>query len=231
MLNGLTIFGIYYLINTINHPNKNKFLFFAHFLVSCLLFANTLYFSHFFTLLPIHIFYQIKHLKGVSDSVRNLMNFKYLLFFVDVILLWIYQRNVVWQTRPLQGRRRLRRYLVLSLVVLMVWGGIQVLYNNVTGYYTPLNLGVFNYHIYDIANFVRGKVPAEEVETTWTDVLEEEESSQELAKYFGIAEGRNVIMVQAESLQSFVLNRQVDGQWITPVFHHLLAKGHGVISS
>ncbi|WP_026477334.1 LTA synthase family protein [Alkaliphilus transvaalensis] len=223
VLNGVTIFGIYLWINLIKSEKRVKFLLVSYFLVSLLLFANTMYYSHFVTLMPIHIIYQIRHLKGVSNSVNNLMQFRYLLFLIDVILLAILQRKVSWKATPIMGVARRKNYKVIALIAIFVFGSIQGVYYNAVGYYTPLNLGVFNYHIYDLATFLVRRPPDLEYEEAWTEILEEEELPA-IVEYHGLAEGRNVFVIQAESLQSFVLGRQVNGQWITPNLNQLMAE-------
>jgi phosphoglycerol transferase MdoB-like AlkP superfamily enzyme len=46
----------------------------------------------------------------------------------------------------------------------------------------------------------------------------------ESGKYFGIAKDRNLIVIQVESLQNFVINREYNGQEITPHLNKLLQK-------
>ncbi len=224
ILNGVTVFGIYQLVSMTAKKNKRRALLITHFLISLLLFSNSLYFSHFATLMPIHIFNQVKHLKGVSSSVSNLMQLKYLLFFIDSLLIWFIQ----WKfgSNPIQRfkRKTYKDYLVLMVAILVVLGSCQGLFGNIKGYYTPFNLGMVNYHLYDIVDFLKHKLPlVEAYEETWNEVLPEEDMLEEENKqFFGVAEGKNVIIIQAESLQSFVLQKQVNGQWITPVLNGLI---------
>src|SRR5699024_6264468 len=45
---------------------------------------------------------------------------------------------------------------------------------------------------------------------------------QEKTDYYGIAEGKNVIFIMLESLQTFVLNNTVYGEEITPFLNQLI---------
>ena len=48
--------------------------------------------------------------------------------------------------------------------------------------------------------------------------------SQAFSEYYGIAEGRNVIVLQVEAMQNFVIGAYYEGQEITPNLNRLIAK-------
>ncbi len=221
LLNGLTAACIYLIVNMVKEHKRIKFLFGTHLVMSILFFANTMYFSHFFTLLPVHIFYQAKHLKGVSSSVGSLLRLDYLLFFGDVILLFFIAKKEDWTTIQLKNKNRLFSYLMIVLLVFSVWGGSSGLPGREEGYYTPFNLGMLNYHFYDLLSFM-GRVEAHPVEETAIKEILEEEPQENQHQYFGLAKGKNVFVIQAESLQSFVLQKEVNGQYIAPVLNSLI---------
>jgi lipoteichoic acid synthase len=45
-------------------------------------------------------------------------------------------------------------------------------------------------------------------------------------KLFGVAEGRNIITIQLESVQSFLIGATVNGTEITPVLNNLLKESY-----
>lgn len=47
-------------------------------------------------------------------------------------------------------------------------------------------------------------------------------------KYTGVGKGKNLIVIQVESLQNFVIGRDYDGQEITPNLNKLIAEGPGL---
>ena len=44
-------------------------------------------------------------------------------------------------------------------------------------------------------------------------------------EYAGISENKNLIVIQVESLESFVLGKEINGKKITPVMDELIQKG------
>ena len=86
------------------------------------------------------------------------------------------------------------------------------------------NIGTYNYHIYDV--FIQSKSHAQRALADGSELVEVENYSN--ANYaapnpemFGAAKGRNVIAVSLESLQSFVINEEMDGHVITPFLNEL----------
>ena len=86
------------------------------------------------------------------------------------------------------------------------------------------NIGAYNYHIYDIV--LQSKSHAQRVLADGSELVEV--SNYINANYaepdpemFGIAEGRNIIAISLESLQSFVINEEMNGEVITPFLNEL----------
>jgi phosphoglycerol transferase MdoB-like AlkP superfamily enzyme len=82
-------------------------------------------------------------------------------------------------------------------------------------------LGVFGFHAYDIWNYARSTVlraPATDAEiseaTAWLLARAPQRAGR--APLFGAARGRNLIVIQVESLQDFVIDFQVGGQDVMP---------------
>src|SRR5699024_6340201 len=91
--------------------------------------------------------------------------------------------------------------------------------------YLVKNIGVFYYHIYDIA--LQSKMRSEKAIANDHDLLKikhyinDEIRSNTESQLFGEAEGRNVIFISAESVQSFVINQTLHDEEITPFLNEL----------
>lgn len=91
------------------------------------------------------------------------------------------------------------------------------------------NISVYNFHIYDAV--LQSKTSAQRA-------LADSDSLTEIENYVnanrkasnedlqGIAQGRNVILLSLESLQSFVLNEELNGQEITPFLNDLIGESY-----
>jgi lipoteichoic acid synthase len=86
------------------------------------------------------------------------------------------------------------------------------------------SVGPYNYHLYDIG--VEATVP-------FTKMLASKSDTEASIKYtqskkhnnsdlFGVADGKNVVLISMESTQNFVINQKVDGEEITPFLNSLI---------
>jgi phosphoglycerol transferase MdoB-like AlkP superfamily enzyme len=90
-----------------------------------------------------------------------------------------------------------------------------------------VSIGSLNYHLVDLVTLAtdrfrghKGGLGLEEV-VGWFQVR----PSGTAHNYHGIAAGKNLIVIQVEALQSFVLNRSVGGVEITPNLNRLARRG------
>lgn len=91
--------------------------------------------------------------------------------------------------------------------------------------YLVKNIGLLNYHVYDLV--VHSKTESQRVFADGNEIPEIQEYIDENVKItgnsdmFGAAEGKNVIFINAESLQQFVINNEVNGEEVTPFLNSL----------
>ena len=89
-------------------------------------------------------------------------------------------------------------------------------------------IGIINYSIRDGVGFAfrRTVLSVEDIQyaTDWFLGKTPEEEEKE-RRGFGVAKGRNLILIQVESLEQAVIGEKVDGQEITPYLNALAAEG------
>lgn len=219
--NFLVVLAIYCLASTVKDEKRIKIYFSINFTLSILFFIDIMYFSHFFTLIPLHSIYQVGHLGSVSNSVISLLKPQYFLIFIDTFILMIYYRKKHEVNFTSFKKGKLSLAMVCLLLIFSVIGITHKIGRDTEGNYTPYNLGVINYHIYDIARFfIKSPLEIDAVEAIINTVENQDKGKQG----FALAENRNIIVIQAESLQNFVINREVEGKKITPVLNKLINK-------
>ncbi len=102
---------------------------------------------------------------------------------------------------------------------------ICLLVFNFSGSYMITSLSnqeIYSYHVKDIVARLTGNnlnEPGTEFMYSVTDSYETEKNGP----LFGVAKGRNLIVIQLESLQNFVVNTVYNGQEITPNLNQLIA--------
>ncbi len=82
------------------------------------------------------------------------------------------------------------------------------------------NQEIITYHIKDIIE--NGLNKGTDEDKGGLSAFEDNYDIEKLGPLFGVAEGRNLIVIQLESFQNFVINREYNGQEITPVLNSLI---------
>ncbi|SET54632.1 Phosphoglycerol transferase MdoB [Natronincola peptidivorans] len=221
--NFLIIIGIYSLASLVKEHRRLTVFLTINIVLSALFFIDVMYYSHFFTLVPAQSIYQVGQLGPVSESIFFLIRPYYFLLFTDTLLLWRYSRkNNKGRSREIfvASRKQKLVYLtVFGLVLLFTVGITYRTVRNTNGNYTPYNLGAIHFHLFDLVNlFVRSPLDIDKVE----GIVETINQDTGERNGFAVAQNRNVIVIQAESIQSFVINKEIEGQMITPVLNQLI---------
>src|SRR5699024_7326460 len=92
--------------------------------------------------------------------------------------------------------------------------------------YLVKNIGLFNYHIYDVVQQSLTKTQRVFADGNELPDIEAYVNSNVRSKgdfnLFGAAENKNIIFISAESVQETVINRNVNGKEITPFLNDLI---------
>lgn len=91
--------------------------------------------------------------------------------------------------------------------------------------------GLFGFHGYDTYRYAKehwfgGGVTEEQIQEAraWFDGRLQLQQQAEKEPLFGAAKGKNVLMIQAEAFQTFVIGQSVNGRPITPNLNELIGK-------
>lgn len=118
----------------------------------------------------------------------------------------------IWASLPKQIKKLYNTLLIVLVVALIIENPLG------SAFITSLtSQEFFLTHIKDIADYI--DAPEEESDYYLATGTYEKQKDGEL---FGIAEGRNLIMVQMESMQSMMLQQDYFGQEITPFLNSLI---------
>jgi lipoteichoic acid synthase len=201
-------------------------------LISIVLFSNTLYLDYYSSPITISTFYQTTNLSGLGDSILYLFHYKYLLFLTDLIFLpfFFIRRTFLYQKAPSMIKGFIPFCFVGMLAISLK--PVKLVYldhmENPIQAYDSLDLivqyGLIGHHALDAyfhirdANFTLSSEDRKRIEKQ----LSQKPTIQIEHDYEGMGKGKNLIMIQVESLQHFVLNKEIDGQEITPTLNDLL---------
>ncbi len=206
--------------------------------VSFILFADVVHYRYFDGFTSVALLLQLGQVGNVTDSIISLIHLKDLLFWLDVFLsipLFI----LIWKKKWFSEKKRA---IIAGILAFMVgwfciqqplhvfyqYGGKKILEKMIASESIYKFTGIYGYHYFDMKrNFVDHILKKKRVSEERADEIQEwfkTNTGDTTQQTFGIAEGKNLIVVQLEAVQDFVINRKVKGQEITPYLNELVNK-------
>lgn len=196
-------------------------------LVGLILFADTLYGRYYGLPLSMAILYQLGFIDDVQGSTASLLKWKDIVFFLDlpVLLLCLVMIRKSW-VRKIKLIMRGALLLAMALLV-MTFSVLAKDVNTMHHAYERKNIakdfGVYYYHAYDIKDTIDGYLNKfKSVDQHDLDmVLNYYDNKADNKVLDHTYEGYNLIVVQVEALQEFVVDLQIEGQAVTPYLNEL----------
>ncbi len=169
--------------------------------------------------------------QGLSGSSLALTNIHDILYWIDliVIIVLIVFKKIKIDHRPLNKRIGLAvtSFSVLFFVVnlsLAEMDSPQLLTRTFDRTYIVKYLGLDAFTVYDgLKSQHNNDLRATATKSELSDVLKFTRShyAKPNKKYYGIAKGKNVIVIHLESFQQFLIGKKINGQEVTPFLNKL----------
>jgi len=211
------------------------FLVICNSLFSLLLVADLMYYRGFSSFISPYLLSQTTNLDNLSSSIVSMLRLIDLLFIIDLfVLVGIGLKFKIFYAKAERN--------IVTLLILFVLSVSYVYYQHVqldlngkgedmlfrvswSPNQTMSNLSPLGYHAFDVYNYYINKqstkLTPEENQAIKRWFAQKQENLP-ANSYKGIFTGQNLIMIQVESLENFVINQKVDGQEITPNLNKLL---------
>lgn len=216
------------------------YLFIIDAIITALIVLDVTYFRGFYTMPSALLLTQTANLDNMGGTIMSMFSNMDFLFILDFIVLGIF----VFFTR--KSYTTVKRRAPISFLVIFISSIIFIAYvpfnlhilknedvkngyifsnydpTNTARYFSPLG-----YHIFDAYNVYQDSKPYE-LEAEDKNQIDKFYASKENLpdnEYAGLLEGKNLLVIQVESLESFIIGKEVNGQKITPVMDDLISKG------
>ncbi|MDT0203473.1 LTA synthase family protein [Nocardioides sp. AE5] len=204
----------------------------ADLIASLILVGDVLFFRWFSTIPPLPMLSQTGQLGGVRDTVTSLVSPQVVLLFVDVVVLAVLAAHRPGRRTsepvPVVGSTRAAALAAVGAAVALALIGAllpgHALADRHADQVLARSTSPLPYHLYDVALTLAG-VEQESLEPrtlrSWHD---DRQATAKPTGLTGVASGSNVLTIQLEAMQSFVIGREIDGQPVTPNLNRLVAE-------
>jgi lipoteichoic acid synthase len=197
----------------------------ADFLLTLIVYADVLYVRYFGDVLSVAALGAADQVGMVTSSVFALMKPADILFFADLAFLPLIFRSSALQSMGTDSRRLARQASVALLaagLALSVFPVATLLRRGEYDYFKlrgASKVGLLNYHVYDLAINLRSderQVTPEGRARAEACLKGNGDRAPGSSELFGVARGKNLILVMVESLHAFPLGSVVNGTEVTP---------------
>ncbi len=221
--------AIFSLISWKSGDKKKRNIVVFYSLISILMFANAVYFSYFNTLLSINVLSQARQLNTVKNSIKHLLDFSKMILLLDIPFVYYYlnKKEKVFNGKGALKSEDYKNIFKTSSVFVL---SILIYLFGIGELKSVINQEFYSHQAVDFYHIVKSDRKSLAEEQTIEDGLKqiEKRMKNEGQNYQGIGKGKNLIVIQVESLANFVMFRDYDGQEITPNLNKLASSPHSL---
>ena len=232
----ITFLGIIYML-----PNRARIIstIILDLLISILLFADNLYYIYSSSVLSVAQIANLQYGEEIMGTIPMLIEIKHIIYFVDIILIIILllTKIIKIEIKDKADWKRNTLRIISGIIAICLLFTIDAKYVEKAGE-DPYNKDtqvkkgtIYGYHLSDIESLINIKKSAkydnkEELLSDYKKLKEKYNEKYEESNYNlkGILKGKNVIIVQLESVQEFVINKTINGKEITPNLNKFISE-------
>ncbi len=226
------ISGIFRYISGISRKHKTIIFSVIYIGISVLMFADVMYFNYYNQTVSVAQLWQIKNVAKVPQSFVATFIPMSIFIFVDIPFVINYFKRHREDIAGYRGSIRRRgnihkvnkkykpaKYFIAAAVFIFVAvnPADSVIIANATGEEFFVN------HVGDIYDNTLGRIAKKDIdEKEVISIMDNNAPDTETFELRGIAQGRNVIMIQLEAFQNFLINASYNGVCLTPNLNSLI---------
>lgn len=218
--------------------HKNKWATVMATFLTILLIIDTVYFLYFSALPSVGLLSSLGQASDVGPAIGTLLQWWMLLYFADIALVVIFKKSIKQFVSSLRQKNQHRKtgkktslvFTLISFAILIIAVsslGFSKLSDVMDEGYDTVSTaqyyGLFMAHGVDITRFIKEKTISlssgeKQIVSNW---VKNNKPNQATSNLNGAAKGKNIIVLQVESLGGFVINQEINGQEITPNLNKL----------
>ncbi|TVY01348.1 LTA synthase family protein [Cohnella terricola] len=187
--------------------------------VTSIFFAVIMYYKYFGVIVTYHALQQVNQVTEVRGSVFSLLHPYFLFIYTDIVvmlLLYFSPRYRAWGRSLAVKESRVLISAVFSVSLIGSATTVWTHSDSINELKQAENMGILNYEAYAVIASATQDVedPSNVTEEAIAKLRGTQSSANPL--YWGEAKGKNVIILQLEAAQNFLIDRKIDGREIAP---------------
>lgn len=220
-------------------PNRTRgiFVIVIDFLISLLLFGDHLYYVYSNSVLSVAQISNLQYGEEIMNTLPMVIQVRQILYFLDILILlglWL-GKIVKLEKKEKSTQKQILIRVMIGMVGILIFCFMDINYikkGKEKSYNKDFQIReatIFGYHISDIQNAFTMQTKYKNYDDMIGDYHQLKEKydmkyGQEIYPLEGILEDKNVIILQLESMQEFVVNKEINGKPITPNLNQFLSE-------
>lgn len=212
--------------------NKNRYIYLLIMTIigAFICFSNSIYYNNYLSFISISLIGSITFLKDVGNAVvDNVLELKDFIFFLEVPIFIIMYKLIGEEKNKSKFKYVFLSGIILLALLAPFYKGKDYarIWKNWNREYVVMQFGTY---IYQIDDFIVSLKPSlvnlfgsDNASKTFREYYSKPNIKQ-TNEYTNIFNGKNVLVIHAESLQNFVINKKINGKEITPNLNKLINK-------
>ncbi|MFC5528290.1 LTA synthase family protein [Cohnella yongneupensis] len=220
---------IFCLIEWFAKRRKVMYYVIVNLLVTVLYFAVLMYYKYYGIIATYHALKQADKVTAVGNSTYSLMDPYYLLVFFDIFVLAGFLIRASFKARSVRKPIRVKPFRKPAISI-MITISFSLCFFNIWTNKASMNenkqaeeMGILNYEIYTIfADTTEDEDLVEMEDITQSTIDQLKGITKPVAPQFeGVAKGKNLLIIQMESYQNFLIGLKIGGKELTPNMNKL----------
>lgn len=236
---GTMYFTIILLCFLIILPNRTRIIssLTINIFISFLLFGDNAYYTYSSSVLSIAQITNLQYGEEILSTLPMVIQLKSILYFIDIIfiIVLIIFKIIESEKKVLKSKKQLIGKCIVGTLGIIIFCIVGVKYvekskdNSFNKDIQIRQATILGYHIYDIENAIT--IKSNTKYKNYDDMIKDyndlkadynKKYGQERYPFKNILEQKNIIILQLESIQEFVVNKEINGKQITPNLNKFL---------
>lgn len=212
----------------ISQKKSKYFLLGLNIIISMILFFDTGYGRYYGIPITMPILYQLGFMNDISSSAKALLKWKDIIYIIDIpvfiVFIYFFKENL---TAKNSLKRNILFLIIFGIAITSFHYEAKDINRNRHIYERKniaKDLGVFYFHGYDIIDFARNKILSnasmdEEEKKLITDYFNDNKKTLEPMNIY--TDSKNILIVQVEAMQEFVVDLKINGEEVMPFLNQL----------
>ncbi|OIX90914.1 glycerol phosphate lipoteichoic acid synthase [Staphylococcus equorum] len=213
------------------------FIFIGGFVLTFLLYANVVYFRFFSDFITFSTLNQVGNVDSMGGAVTASFKWYDFVYFIDTI---VYLFILIFKQKWLDKRVFSKKFVpvVMAAAIALFFLNLafaesdrpELLTRTFDHKYLVKYLGPYNFTVYDGVKTIQNnqqKALANEDDLTKVLNYSKQKRVEPNQEYFGAGKKKNVIKIHLESFQTFLIDKKVNGEEVTPFLNKLSSGNAG----